>query len=575
MMKKLFFLKNNLESDVLVNCIFSLLAWLAFFLVVRKWYSLPPEDGDFGQIALRLLNGEILFSEVQSFAPGYIHWFHSSLFYILGPSFLTLRWGIFIAVSLQIIAICLLLRTEKSKIRYLACVALVFLGPCLFFVPQRSIYCLAFYFLAMVIFSARGNMNQKVVYGSIGLLLGLTFWSRPSSGIFFTIIFLSVIGLNSSSGKTTLSATQLLFRAVVLTPYIGYIFAYSDISAALLFGVPLLIVFLFLLFHSSFENFAEIIRHMLWIFTGAIISSLPHIVYNSYFHVWTDFFNQSFVAAIKEPHTFPHYKNWSYFNLVLEGAVGIHSFGTAISAIFWIIIIFLPWIVLATLFYSNFCGKLRRRHIEITFFSLAHAPVALTAQLVEILSFTSSLMVIAIITTSSGISFRAQNVVLLFCSFLLMISITFTSFRPYTASPLSERSSWPSVSLMSQSLSLVKIPSNQVVLYDKLGDAIKKETSKDSRLLSIPWHPEINFLYELRNPSKYIVSAYACLNPLWIEDFKQQIKYHTDLIVLERNGHFMEDCMVDMIPFIEEDFYKVAEIETFEVFKAKSPANPL
>ena len=328
--------RATVVAFVIVTSINALLLW---HFHDRYWY--PVDEGVYAHIAERLLSGEVLHSDFVDFHPGYGDFLNAAAFRVFGTDLLSLRYPLVAGALLQSMFVFALLHRRSLLLAACAAVASITLGVIHFLNPTPHWYalfgtCCLLYWMHV---APRVGWIRLV---GIGFIVGAITLFHQLLGVLVGAGVL-VVALQEQSGEARARhrlAGQLLL-VLVFAGLVTYLLRSPAIefSGVLLFACWPLAILLRSVKTMRTAN-ADACRVVLLLASGALLSSVPLLVYCAAHGSWRETLTDSLFAALSLGARSTDAQPW-YGLLALAGVFQALTPSTPVefvNGVFWIVL---------------------------------------------------------------------------------------------------------------------------------------------------------------------------------------------------------------------------------------------
>ena len=305
----------------------------------RYWY--PVDEGIYATMAERLLDGEVLHVHIQDFHPGYGDFLNAAAFRLFGVELVSLRYPLVAGAFLQSLFVFGVFRRESLPIASAAAIASVALGVVQFLNPTPHWYalygtCALLYWLT---WAPRDGWMRLVGAGAIVGTIGLF---HQLLGVLVGTAVL-VVALQEQS-RNAEGVDRRLAQFLMLAPLMG-LAAYVvrapmiEFSGVLLFASWPMALLLRALLQTRTAN-RDAARVVLFIASGALVSTIPLLLYCAINGSWRETLHETVFAALSFGVRTAEAQPWySMLSLgALYQAATFSTPGDVVNGLFWAIL---------------------------------------------------------------------------------------------------------------------------------------------------------------------------------------------------------------------------------------------
>ena len=286
--------RTTVIAFIVVTSIIALLLW---DFHDRYWY--PVDEGVYAHIAERLLAGEVLHADFVDFHPGYGDFLNAAAFRVFGVDLVSLRYPLIAGALLQSMFVFALLQRRSLLLAACAAVASIALGVIHFLNPTPHWYALFGTCCLLYWMHAAPRVDWIRLVG-IGFIVGAIALFHQLLGVLVGAGVL-VVALQEQSGEARgrqrlVALSLLVFVSAGLLAYLMRSPA-IELSGVLLFACWPLAILLRSVRTMRTTN-ADACRVVLLLASGALLSSVPLLVYCAAHGSWHETWTDSLLAAL-------------------------------------------------------------------------------------------------------------------------------------------------------------------------------------------------------------------------------------------------------------------------------------
>ena len=286
--------RTTVAAFIAVAAINALLLW-GFH--DRYWY--PVDEGVYAHLAERVLEGQVLHVDIVDFHPGYGDFLNAAAFRVFGIDLLSLRYPLIAGALLQSLFVFALLQRRSLLLAACAAVGSIALGVIHFLNPTPHWYALFGTCCLLYWMSAAPRADWIRLVGA-GFIVGAITLFHQLLGVLVGAGVL-VVALKEQSGEAHgrhrfVGQSLLVFVLIGLVAYLMRSPA-MEFSGVLLFGCWPLAILLRSVRTMRAAN-GDACRVVLLLASGALLSSVPLLVYCAAHGSWRETFSDSVFAAL-------------------------------------------------------------------------------------------------------------------------------------------------------------------------------------------------------------------------------------------------------------------------------------
>ena len=528
-------------------------------------------------MAQRLLNGEILNLQIQDVHAGYINFVNAAALGLFGSDLVSLRYPLaVIAVGGATLVFLLFQRQGRNKVGWVASLVMTAFSVIQFLNPTSNWYAL---FLAVTIVCVlewipRESRTRLLV---VGLLLGTLTLFRQLSGVLVSIGVLAYLLTETRSYNNT-ARDFVLARAAIVVMGLGlawYLLRITDLTTLVSFGLAPLAFLIWLFGKTTTEN-RQFIKIIGWLALGAIIASLPLVLYHLLHNSTQAWINDSFITAFNLT-KMPFMDQQLYGKLTTAGFsqfVRARNIAEVLNGFYWFVLPLLAFLngiaVLRTI--SRDSG-LRRRSYTLPILSIFFAIVSVHFQIPIYLYYSASLSfasLLWLIPNNSKLMYGAAPAILL----LSGIAIYYHAAQPVSGLKSAFEGNRTIFSLNNENTALprsqLKIEPQERERYLELLQVIETETKPDETIFAFPSNAELYFLSGRRNPFRFYNTALGIRNDGDFQQVREAILSTPPAIVIYRpDDKYNTGYSRELIKLIKEHYGLLTQLSGFEVYRSQ------
>jgi hypothetical protein len=560
------------SSFLLVSAIVALILW---HFHDRFWY--PADEGNYANVAQRVLSGEVLNAQIQDLHPGYGTFVNAAAFSVFGVDLLSLRYPLIAAAFLQSCAAFALLARRSLLFASLGALATVALGVVQFLDPTPNWYCLSLAFALAYWMTVVPRTGPLRLIGA-GFWTGLICLFRQLSGVWIAmaVLVVALIERSEAGERRSLLARALLAVMLLLMLAFVVLSRQGEPGAVGLFVLwPAAILVLALTRVSASDRQAA--GALLQLATGAAIAATPLVAYCLAHHSAAAWFDDNVVAAVHLDRFVTVSGPWLAALPIAAAYQAVDSFEPVkiANGIYWAV---LP--LLATVNGLLIIKRLRRA-VDVSnlilpvlagFYSLG----VLFLQDAIYLYFTVGLTLTAVLwlTASSPPVVRATwaGITVL----LILVALTCHAGQPYTRTneeALQGRRTTTVVVNTGIARCSLRLDPLEIDPYRRLVAMIQESVPEGESIAAFPSDAELYFLTGRRNPFRFYNSAVGVRTPADVDDAVELIEGAAPRVITYRPADkYNTEASRAILERVRSRYDRVDTIGGVEVYRLKRGA---
>jgi hypothetical protein len=538
----------------------------------RYWY--PVDEGIYAHIAERLLSGEILHVDFVDFHPGYGDFLNAAAFRLFGIDLLSLRYPLIAGALLQSMFVFALLQRRSLLLAASAAVASIALGVIHFLNPTPHWYALFGTCCLVYWMNAAPRVDWIRLVGA-GFIVGAITLFHQLLGVLVGAGVL-VVALHERSGEAhgrdrIVGQSLLLFILVGLSAYLIRSPA-IEFSGVLLFGCWPLAILLRGVMKVRTAN-ADACRAVLWLVAGALLSSVPLLVYCAAHNSWHETLTNSVFAALSLGVRSTDAPSWYCF-LALAALLQALTPSTPVefvNGVFWAVLPLLAAINGVLLFTAA-----RDRNTEMNALPVLAAFYAVSSlymQDVIYLFFGAGLSLTAVLWWLSAQPHSARILGACAATALSTIAVAFHAGQPATRSNiellrginvLSGRSTVP-LERASLRLDAVEQPP-----YPTLVKAIETNVAPGAPIFAVPNDATLYFLSQRTNPFGFYNTGLSIQNTKQLDAVLDRLRTEPpDLVTFRPADQYNTWSSHALMEYVRTHYDRIDTVGGVEVYLLK------
>lgn len=551
----------------LITIVFNCLVLVHFHN--RFWW--PPDEGVYAHIAERVMNGEVLNSDVEEIHTGYLNLFHSVVFRVFGVRLVSLRYPLAAVALIQSCLVFLILAKRNLWFGVMGAIGSTSLGVIQYLNPTPNWYCL---FLATLIAFCLTYIppERKGRLELVGLLTGLVFLLRQITGIFVAMAVLTYLLCEKRESGAERSGTLLtkVLLSVMLLGGTGYLMSATDPIGLLLYGIWPNIILIQAISSSNTSN-KRALNIVIRMGAGCLAAAVPILIYHiAHRSLWT-FFDDTVLRALHVS-KFSYLKFQNYGEQVLYALGNVFTFGsftTVINGLYWIILPLIASVVgLAT--FRAFRNSREWFGSSLPIIAIFYAQVALLQQIPIYLYYSLPLSFAALLWL-----FRPKRGIVLGVSigtaFLVAMSIYYQAAQPVgrTLGGIIRGDRIGLVPATTLPRTGLWIDPESLRVYTEVVQTIQAHSQPNDSIFVIANNPEFYFLAERRNPFRFWNTAVGIRNAE--ESVAVMGRFVGELprvVVIDPHDRNNTEYSNTLIEHVRSTYTLVKTVSNFEIYRA-------
>ncbi len=550
-------------------------ALVLFHFHDRFWW--PQADGAYAHVAERILAGEVLHRDVQDIHAGHINLVNAGAMGLFGMKMVALRYPLVALTLIQTCLVFFLLLPRGRIVAMSGAAAMTALTFVQFPNPTANWYAL-FFFVAVLCVLAWVPRESRWRLGAVGFLLITLFLFRQLSGVLVGIgvmtYLLSEASLSTSLGRRPkdkfLARTLLSMMGLGL---VSYLLLKTSLGAWILFGTGPLGILVWVGIHTDRGN-RDVVKMLLPLCLGGLAALAPLFLYhlaNGSMSAWIN--DTVLVAFALTELPFFEEKRFSLFLLFSavsflqpSGPVGL------VNSLYVIVLILLAPI----LAYMTLRGLSRDGMASGTapyllpMLASFHALVAVHYQAIVYLAYTVAITFAGLLWLAAARSARARWGTIALAVFLSAtglyfhagqsidrgwIGIVAGSRSPVYAAPDLERVG-------------LRIGAEDAAIYRDLVELIQRETPKDGAILVLPLGPELYFLSDRRNPTRFYNIGFGIRSESELAETISTLRDDPpDLVLYRPRDHYDTAYAARLMDYVRTRYERLASQGGYDIYR--------
>ena len=503
--------QSRQAQDIRVQALPMALALALSFLILflfydQSWWA--ADEGAYGHIAQRILDGAVLNREVQDLHTGYVNFANALAMWLFGHDLVNLRYPLFALGLVQAVLIYLMLARYGAVCAVAGAVALTSLSFVQFPDPTAHWYAL-FVTIALIGTITWVREEAPLRIDAIGFLLVSLFLFRQLTGVIVAAGVVAWLLLHAEpSRRRGHSWLARLIFAIMAVGVSAYLFKKTDALGWMLFGIwPVAILALGALRADPDNRWT--VGLVARLMRGGFVAALPLAAYHLFHGSLDLWFHDTVMVALAL--TELEFVRQPYYTLTLvqlaKNIAPLADPAAIINGLFWFALLLLPslngLIALKALMQRGTAQPL-------PFIAVFYALVAVHFQIPLYLMYASGLSVIAMLwSMSEGPPIR-RHAALGFVVAIMAIALHFHAGQSLTRGwdgiLRGERMEYVESALPNASL---RLPAAEIAHYRELIDIIDRNVPEDGTIFAIPLEPQLYVLTGRKNPFRFYNTAFG------------------------------------------------------------------
>jgi hypothetical protein len=546
-----------------------------YFFHGRFWW--PPDDGAYAHVAARILNGDVLNRDVQDIHAGYINFANALWLWLFGPDLVSLRYPLAVMAVVQSCILFRMLLPMGLSPAFAGSIAMTSLSVVQFLNPTAHWYAL-FIFVLIVWALASMDKEARGRLEAIGFLVATLLLFRQLSGVLVAMGVVAYL-LSEAPGRRPgprgpggpwLSRSLALFMAAGL---LGYLTAQTGVLALILFGIGPLGALVWTASIASLTT-GETVRLIARLALGAAVALAPLIAYHAAHGSLLNWLDDTVWSALHltalEFMTTP-----SYAILAWLGAAQIfspQSLATLLNGLFWVVLPLLPMALGVTLVLGLFrsSGRNTVTHHPLPFLAAFYAIVSAHYQ-IPIYLFYSTAVAIAglLVLFGARATWRGHSMAGL-AVLLSGIGLWYQAGQPVSRGMLGIVAG-DRVSLVQAEAvphASIWMTADDARTYRDVIALIEREVPKDAPILALPFDPELYFLSDRRNPTRFFNSGFGIRDERELDSTIQVLRQDPPVLVFHRSDDKYNTRLSDrLMGFVQSHYETLPQIGGLAIYR--------
>ncbi len=489
---------------------------VSFFDVYLMWFA---DEGVFGHLAERVLQGDIYGVDVYDFHGGYQTFLNAWLFQNFGIDLVVLRYPMVILGVIQALLVTYLLRNISPGIAAAGGMSSVVFGFLLFPNPSPNWYALFFAVLTITILST--NKINRLHILTTGFIIGLCFMFRHPSAVYLTLGVLTYLLYRLRTNEVSFCNKYLTqgFLLILGIAVITYSYLVFEPLAFALFALPPLVIIV-LIFRLQFFNFQAWLKQVTLLFLGFSTAITPMVVYQILYGSTLSWFYTAFVSGtqmIKKD----FFNDYTYIQQIvayISSALNNYSINIFIlETFFWLVVMLTP-ITALLLTFKNFNQSIDKPLHPVLFIAPFFGLVSFHFQITFYFFISFIIFLIAILVQLP----KQSNLTKIALYTLIFINI-WGSISPMHGFVFATRQNERLIESSIPKANLLVKENIEYQSHKQLIDYIKINSDPKDNIYVLPMNPEIYFLSSRNNPFPFIMSGFSIYDDKTYDGFLSKI----------------------------------------------------
>jgi len=540
--------------------------FISWFYHDKFWWG--PDDGHYGYVSQRILDGDLIHKDVQALHPGPIYFINAFFLNLAAGDMVGMRYPLIAMTVIQSGLAFMIARPKGMLAAIASAFALTAFGFIQFINPTANWYTL---FLAILIayVLTKFDAEQKRTVLLVGFLVGLTFLFRQLTGVFLalavTVILFLKLSDETAENKPIAGSIVLAGLAIGLS---FYLYVSAKPAGLILIGLsPVFILLLAAL--TSRVDIKIVISTLSWLTIGAVISILPLILYHGLQGNLALWFHDCFVM----PFTFIEHGHLSEATFIALPYFGISellagNIGAIKGLIFWSSLLIAPLIIGINVLRTI----ISRTHLnsELPILASFFCLVAIHYEIPIYLLIPSGTALVGAMLTFQNARYRN-----FFGGFVILLGLS--AIYHHAAQPL-QRGLGPTAINQKMNVSYKPIPGTSIKvdkqeadLYAVLLNVIEKCTLPTDKIYAFPSHNEIYLLSNRDSAFRFIHSVHGLKSQHQVDETVKSILLSKtpSLIVHNTTDKYNTRFSDDLLERISLAYVKIEQVSPFAIYQRK------
>lgn len=524
----------------------------------------PADEGVYAYVAQRILAGDRLHLDLTDLHGGYGNLLHAFVFQVLGEDLVHLRYPLVVLTGIQALLVVLMLSRHGPVIAALGGLAAVTLSFIQFLNPSANWYAL-FIAVAAIYVASRSDVTRPRNLLLLGVLLGACFLVRQLSGVILATGLFPWLLLRMSEDSNRSRTLSQVLVAVTGIGILAYLLSKQSATAFVLVGIwPLAL--LWLCARRVNVGPRRTLATTGWLVLGALLLAAPLVIYHvsqGALVAWLK--DILFTALLINSQGFIGDADFAHLPLAaFARIVSPTSWTGAISAAGWLVaVLLLPvtgYLSLRMLRKSTDPSRVHPLPFVAPFWAL----VAIHYQIPVYLFFAFPVVVAAYL-------FHARGPVASFLvAFLCVWGLVFHAGQPL------DRGWWNTIDGVRFAVDTeadlprvsLQIPAEDAAHYQAVISYLDGNASADEPLMTIPMHPELNFMLDRKSPVPYYGTPLGLRSPADVDASMRLLRDAAPLFVVHRPGDkYMTPLSQDLLTRVREVSPAPVTRGPFEIYR--------
>lgn len=571
----------------------------------RSWVA--GDDGYYGHIAQRLLDGQVLHRDVQAMHPGYVYFVDAMALKAFGRRLVSLRYPLVALGVVQAAMIGALFLRRSPFAAGATAVTFTCLSYVLFPSPSVHWYCL---FLLVAIVCAlqwipRGSAWRPLALGFLVVTLGLF---RQLTGAFVAAGVVAYLlaeprgeatGPDGADRPRSVLAARLVVACLAL-PVAAYVLMKGSWLGRGLFGLWAPAVLLLACYRAALGGRA-VVRTLLLLAAGGAAAAAPMLFYHLATGSLGDWFNDSVVSAVRLA-DLEYVQVRRYGEMIGRAARNVVEFQDVrkvSNGVLWLALMFAPAALGVAVLRQMARGtKSGTCPHPLPFLAVVYAPVAIHFEAPAYVQFVAAPVAAGLLwlvteratrgTTQRepATTFRRRFIAafappptvlatVLFAAGLSYVALRYQAGQAVARGHLGTVGGFEVGQFPVQSVHRLglRISREDVNTYPRVLDVIRNHTRPGDAILSVPGGSEFYFLSGRRNPTPYPYIVYGVMDEASLSRTLETLRRDPPVIVIHtpdvshntpNTDRIMQDVRARYEPlgtFGRFDVYRIREVQ--------------
>jgi hypothetical protein len=536
----------------------------------RFWW--PPDEGAYAHVAARILTGDVLNLDIQDIHAGYINFANALWLWLFGPDLVSLRYPLAVMAVVQSCILYRMLLPVGLIPAFAGSIAMTSLTLVQFLNPTANWYVL-FVFVLIVWALAAMPKEARWRLEAIGYLVVTLFLFRQLSGVVVATGVVAYLLAETPRRRGDESVWMSRALALVLaTGFLAYLTTKIGLFALVVFGIGPLGALLWTISVASMTT-KQSLRFVARLSLGGVAALAPLVVYHAVHGSMASWLDDTVWSALHIT-TLEFVSSSSYAILALLGSLQFirpQSLAEFLNGSFWIVLPFLPMALGVTVVLNLF--RFRQHgaaYHPLPFLAVFYAVISAHLQIPIYLFYSTAITIVGLLFMFGGSATWRGRGVAGMAVLLSAIGLWYQAGQPLTRGlqgiaagervPLIRAEGVPHAS--------VWMTAEDAHTYRELIALIEREVPKDGAILALPFNPELYFLADRRNPTRFMSSAFGIRHEHELQDTLDRFRNDPPMLVFHRpDDKYNAPLSNRLMDFVRSRYDSLPSVGLFEVYR--------